>query len=142
MKITGGRLTFAQQNSRAKARVLENVNVELHDFSAGSAFPFSLAAKLGGGGDFQLNGTAGPIDSTDAAQTPAKVSVKMSGFDLAAAGVDSSSGLAGLLSIDGIAASNGKTLFLNGRSERRKVEARQERIARARACGVRFCAGT
>ena len=45
-----------------------------------SAFP----AKLAGGGDIQLNGTAGPINPTDAAQTPAKVKVKLSGFDLAA----------------------------------------------------------
>jgi AsmA protein len=115
VKIANGRLTFAQHHGTAKARVLENVNVEVRSFSATSVFPFSLSAKLAGGGAFELNGTAGPIDPTDAAQTQANVKVKLSGFDLAAAGVESSAGLAGLVSIDGAATSNGRTLFLNGR---------------------------
>jgi AsmA protein len=121
VKITNGRLTFSQRSSNAKARVLENVNVEVRDFSANSAFPFTLAAKLAGGGDITLDGSAGPI-AADAAQTPAKVKVKLSGFDLAAAGVDNSAGLAGLLSIDGVAASNGKTLFVNGRLKADKLK--------------------
>jgi AsmA protein len=115
VKIANGRLTFAQRSGNAKARVLESVNVELRNFYPGAVFPFALSAKLAGGGDIQLNGMAGPVNATDAAQTPAKVKVKLSGFDLAAAGVENSTGLAGLLSIDGAAASNGKTLFLNGR---------------------------
>jgi AsmA protein len=115
VKITNGRLTFAQQGSGAKARVLENVSVELRDFSANSAFPFQLAAKLAGGGDIQLDGTAGPLDASDAAATPAKVTVKLNGFDLAAAGVDGSAGLAGLVSIDGAATSNGTNVSLTGR---------------------------
>ncbi|MGD0363650.1 MAG: AsmA family protein [Bryobacteraceae bacterium] len=115
VKIASGRLTFAQQNSKAKVRELEDVNVELTDFSANSASPFRLSAKLGGGGNIQLNGTAGPIDAADAAQTPAKVKLSLSGFDLAAAGVENSTGLAGLVSIDGSAAADGKTLFVNGR---------------------------
>jgi len=115
VKISNGRLTFAQQNSNAKARALDNVNVELKNFAAGVVFPFALSAKLADTGDLQLNGMAGPINSANAAQTPVKVNVKLSGFDLAVAGFESSTGLAGLLSIDGVAASNGKTLFLNGR---------------------------
>ena len=115
LKISNGLLTLAQQSSHAKARVLESVNIEITNFAAGAVFPFSLSARLAGGGDLQLHGNAGPINDADAAQTPAKVQVKLSGFDLAAAGVASSAGLAGLLSIDGIAASNGKTLFLSGK---------------------------
>src|SRR5580658_651007 len=122
VKIANGRLTFAQQNSNAKARVLENVNVELNNFSASAIFPFTLSGKLAGGGDIQLKGIAGPIDATDAAQTPVKVRLKLSGFDLAAAGVENSTGLAGLLSIDGVAASNGKTLFLNGRLKAERLK--------------------
>jgi len=114
VKITNGRLSFAQQNSHAKARVLESVNVEVDGFSAGSVFPFRLSGRIAGGGDLQLNGRAGPINLGSAAETPAKVTVKLSGFDLAAAGVENGTGLAGLLGINGIAAANGKTLFLNG----------------------------
>jgi len=115
VKIAAGRFSFDRQNGNARARVLENVNVEIRDFSTNSVFPFNLSAKLAGGGDIQLNGRVGPINPADAAQTPAKVMVKLSGFDLAAAGVGTSAGLAGLLSMNGIAASNGKTLFFNGR---------------------------
>lgn len=122
VKITNGRLSFAQQGGSSRARVLENVNVEVQDFSASTAFPFSLAAKLAGGGDLHLDGTAGPINPNDAAQTPAKVKVKLAGFDMAAAGVGTSAGLAGLLSIDGVAAANGTTLFLNGRLKAEKLK--------------------
>lgn len=122
VKIANGRLTFAQHNSGAKARVLENVNVEVRDFSAASVFPFTLSAKLAGGGDIRLNGMVGPINATDAAQTPAKVRLKLSGFDLAAAGVENSTGLAGILSIDGSAASNGRTLFVSGRLKAERLK--------------------
>ena len=124
VKIANGRLSFALQNSNAKARMLENVNVELRDFSANSVFPFTLSAKLGGG-DIRFDGRVGPINPTDAVQTPAKVMLKLSGFDMAAAGVGNSASLAGLLSMDGVAASNGKTLFLNGR-----LKAEQLKLAR------------
>ena len=119
VKITNGLISFAQQNSNAKARTLGSVNVELRNFSTASMFPFSLSGKIGSGGDIQLNGTVGPINPTDAAQTPAKVNLKLSGVDLAGAG------LGGLLSIDGVAASNGKTLFLNGH-----LKAAQLKLAR------------
>jgi len=122
VKIANGRLTFAQQNSNAKARVLENVNVEVDGFSTTSVFPFSLSAKLAGGGDMQLKGIAGPINATDVAQTWAKVRLKLSGFDLAAAGVENSTGLAGLVSIDGSAGSNGKILFMNGSVKAEKLK--------------------
>jgi len=122
VKISNGLLTFAQHKSNAKSRVLQNVNVEVDGFSTTSVFPFTLSAKLAGGGDIQLKGMAGPINPTDTAQTPAKVRLQLSGFDLAAAGVENSTGLAGLLSIDGSAGSNGKTLFLSGRLKAEKLK--------------------
>jgi len=125
VEIANGRLTFAAQNGKTQARVAENVNVELDGFSANARFPFKLTAKLAGGGDVRLNGTAGPINSANAVQTPAKVTVKLSGFNLAAAGVEHSTGLAGLLSIDGNASSNGKTVSLDGR-----LKAEQLKLAR------------
>lgn len=125
IKITGGRLSLAQANSSARPRVLEKMDIELRDFSSTTVFPFTLSAKLAGGGDLKLDGNAGPINAADAAQTPAKVRVKLAGFDLAAAGVGTSSGLAGMLSLDGAAATNGAALFLNGR-----VKADQLKLAK------------
>ncbi len=114
VKIANGHISFAEPNSNVKSRELGNVNVEVRNFSANSPFPFTLSAKLAGGGDIQLNGAVGPINPLDTAQTQAKVNVKLSGFDIAAAGVGTSAGLAGLLSVNGIAAWNGRTLYLNG----------------------------
>lgn len=125
VKITKGRLTFAQLGSHAKARVLEDVNIDVRDFSVNSMFPFDLNAKLAGGGDLQIKGAAGPINSSDAAQTPAKMNLKLSGFDLAAAGIDSSGGLAGLVTLSGVAASNGKTIYLNGSVKVEKLKLAQ-----------------
>ena len=141
VEIANGRLTFAAQNGKAQTRVLENVNVELDGFSANARFPFKLTAKLAGGGDVQLNGTAGPINSANAVQTPAKVTVKLSGFNLAAAGVEHSTGLAGLLSNRWRRLVQRQRCLPERAIEGRAVEAGRERIARARARGVRFCAG-
>jgi len=114
VKITNGHLTFAQHSSNAQPRVLDNVNIEVRDFTAHSAFPFSLSAKLVGGGDLKLDGSAGPINSADASQTPAKVRVNLTSLDLAAAGAESAAGLSGVLSVNGAAAWNGRQMFLNG----------------------------
>ncbi len=122
VKIENGRLTFSQQVSNVKSRVLENVAVEVQNFTATSAFPFELTARLAGGGDFHIKGSAGPIDYSDVAQTPAKVTMRLSGFDLASAGVENSTGLAGLVSINGAVASNGKILSVSGRLKAEKLK--------------------
>ena len=116
VRITDGRLSVGQLHGSARPGVLENVGLEVRDFSSASAFPFTLSAKVGGGGDIKLDGTAGPLNSADAAQTPVKLRLKISQLDLAGVGlVESSAGLAGLLSLDGSGASDGRSLRLNGR---------------------------
>lgn len=120
VKIANGWISYAQLGSGAKPRVIENVNVELRDFSANSAFPFSLSSKLAGG-EIQLNGRAGPINPSDAALTPVKVRVRLSGFDVAAVD-ETTAGLGGLLSFNGVAAVNGSTLYLNGRLRGEKLK--------------------
>jgi len=115
IEIHGGRLTLAQPGG-GQPKVLENVDVEMRDFSVRSAFGFRLTGRMAGGGDLQLDGNAGPVDRADVAQTPAKVRVKLAGFDLATAGAG------GLLALEGVAASNGTTLYLNGRIEGRRLK--------------------
>jgi AsmA protein len=113
VRINGGRLSVGQLRG-ARPPVLDNVSLEVRDFSA-AAFPFQLSADVGGGGEIRLDGTAGPIDSADAARTPLKLRLKISRLDLAGAGVVEDSGLAGLLSLDGSGVSDGRSLHLNGR---------------------------
>ena len=98
MKIAGGRLSFAQQNSNAK--LLRQLRVPVQSLrEAGWRRRYPVERD---GGSAQSHGRRGT-----------------------AAGVESSAGLAGLLSIDGVAASNGKTLFLSGR-----LKAEQFKLAR------------
>ena len=116
IKINDGRLSLAKVNSRAKPQTLEKVSAELQDFSATSVFPFSLSAKVGGGGDIKLKGKAGPINQTDAAMTPVAASLNVTRLNLVASGfIEPSSGIAGLASIDGSGSSNGQKLEVNGR---------------------------
>ena len=57
--------------------MLEQVNLELRDFSSTSAFPFSLAAQVHGGGAIKLEGKAGPMNPADSAMTPVSVSLNV-----------------------------------------------------------------
>jgi AsmA protein len=70
VKITNGRVRLGRTLGHWKPLVLEQVNLELQDFSAETAFPFTLSTHLAGGGTIQLSGKAGPINATDAAMTP------------------------------------------------------------------------
>ena len=109
VKISNGRLTF-------KASKLEKVNVELKDFSATSSFPFSLRADVAGGGSIKLDGKAGPIPQADVIETPFDLNLTISALDVAGSGfIPPSSGIAGLISLDGNAASNGHTVNIKGK---------------------------
>jgi AsmA protein len=115
VRVTEGRLSMSELNSRAKPQVLDNVNAEVKDFSPAARFPFTLTSKVASGGDIALQGTAGPIDATDAASTPVEVNLKVTSLNLAGSGfVDPSSGIDGLVSIDGNGSSNGQLLQWKG----------------------------
>ena len=56
VKLTGGRFSVGQSGGKSKPLVLENVGLELRDFSSTSVFPFSFSAKVVGGGQIALDG--------------------------------------------------------------------------------------
>jgi AsmA protein len=102
------------------------VNFELRNFSPASVMPFTLSAKVAGGGDIKLSGKAGPIHTEDVVLTPVDASLNVSRLDLAASGLmDASSGMGGLISVDGTVASNGSSLEVKGR-----VKADQLKLAK------------
>jgi AsmA protein len=114
VKISKGRLTLS--SGKSKARTLENVNIDLRDFSATASFPFSLAADVAGGGSIKLDGKAGPIPQADVIATPFDLSLAIKSLDLAGSGfVDPSSGIAGIATLDGTAASNGHLVNIKGK---------------------------
>ncbi len=123
VKITNGRLKLGRTLGHWKPLVLEQVNLELRDFSATTAFPFSLAAKVAGGGTIQLDGKAGPINPTDSAMTPVNASLKVTQLDLARSGMsDFAPDVAGLVSIDGTGSSDGLIMQVDGKVKAEKVK--------------------
>jgi AsmA protein len=85
--------------------------------------PFSLTASVAGGGEIKIKGKAGPINQTDTVLTPVEVSLTVSKLDLAASQLTApASGMAGLVSLDGSAGSNGRSLQVKGRLKAEKVK--------------------
>jgi AsmA protein len=123
VKITNGRLKLGRTLGHWKPLVLEQVNIEVRDFSATSAFPFSLGANVAGGGTIQLDGKAGPINPTDSAMTPVNASLKVTQLDLARSGMtDFAPDIAGLVSVDGTGSSDGLIMQVDGKVKAEKVK--------------------
>lgn len=121
LKINGARLSLTQ--GRGGPAILENVSVQAKDFKPGSVFPFSMSAKLAGGGGIALEGKAGPINPADAANTPLTASLKITDLGLAASGaVPASSGIDGIVSADGTASSNGQMLSVTATVKAEKLK--------------------
>ena len=126
VRINNGRVTLGRTLGHWKPLVLEQVNIELRDFSAASAFPFTLSTHVAGGGTLSLEGKAGPINPTDAAMTPVHADLHIAQLDLAASGMnDTAPQLAGLVSIDAAGDSDGQLMHLKG-----KLKAEKARLAR------------
>ena len=121
VKITNGRLTL-NRSGASKPVIVEQVNIELQDFSPTSAFPFSVTASMSGGGVLKLNGKAGPLDQTDVAMTPVSASLNVSHLDLALSRLnDFAPTVGGLVSFDGTGDSDGKSVHLNGKLQADKL---------------------
>jgi len=124
IRITNGRLTLSRTVGHWKPLVLEQVNILVQNFSTTSAFQFSLATNIHGGGALKLDGTAGPLNPVDSAMTPLKVNLSVSQLDLAGSGMnDFAPELAGLVTFNGSGDSDGTLMHLTGmvRVDRLKV---------------------
>ncbi len=107
LKINGARLSLTQ--GTGQPQILENVNIEVKDFTPDSAFPFSLSTKIQGGGDVSLEGKAGPIDQANTANTPLMASFKVANMNLDGA-IPGNPAISGVASADGNLNSDGHTL--------------------------------
>jgi AsmA protein len=115
LEIANGRILVGTPGVRGKERVYEDVNLEVTDLSLTSQFPFRVAAKTPGAGAVTLEGRAGPLNVTDAADTPFQASADVSHLDVASTGfIDPSSGLAGLIDFKGSLASEAGRLRSKG----------------------------
>src|SRR5262249_38273624 len=126
VKITGGRFTVAHLGRRGTPLVLDDVNLEVRDFSPGSESPFTFTANVSGGGSVDLNGKAGPLNSTHAAASLLTATLKSRQLELVRSGIaQSAPALGGLISVDGSANSDGKTARIEG-----KIKAEKLKLAR------------
>ena len=115
LELTDGKISIGSVPSRRNPVVYDQVNVTVKNFSFTNSFPVTVSARLPGGGSMKLDGTAGPINATDAALTPGQIKIELRKLDLAqSAIVDPKTGITGLADFDGTATSDGRVVKANG----------------------------
>jgi AsmA protein len=127
IRIQDGELALSTAGEHTRPLVLRNVDIEVKDFAAASEFPFSLQAKVAGGGSVALDGKAGPINPSDTAASPASLALKIDGLDLVGSGLaQHAPTLAGLITIDGSGSTDGKTAHIQGKLKAEKLKLAKE----------------
>lgn len=112
------RVGHSSGHAAGKESVYQNVNIVARDISATTPMPFTLSAELPAGGKLELEGTAGPLNQTNAAKSPLDAKITLKHVDLAATGfVDASSGLGGVLDFDGQVKSDGHRVHSEGKAK-------------------------
>ena len=125
LNLKDGRVTVSSTTS-PKTHVYDNLQLEATDVSATSSVPFSLTAKLPGGGSLKVEGKAGPIDSKDASMSPLDAKVSILGMDLGGTGfVDASVGLAGLMDLNATLSSKNGEAHTHGDVKLEKLQVRK-----------------
>ena len=115
LSIKDGQISVADTNAPNRARVYNNVDLTVKNFSFASQFPFTMSADLPGGGTVKLDGTGGPINHTDASLTPLQAKIDVKELDLAKSGfVDPASGFAGTVNFSGTVESDGARAHSSG----------------------------
>ena len=122
LDVNHGEVTMMSAGAKSPS-VYSNVEMETKNFSLASAFPVTLSMDLPGGGTMKLNGTAGPVNATNATFTPVEADVKIDSLDIAKSGfVESSSGLSGIVDLTNhLSAANAKA-HLKGVATMRKLK--------------------
>jgi AsmA protein len=116
LKITNGKLTMIEEGQGAAIpRVLDQVAIDITDFSPAAQFPFKFSGHMAGAGSLALDGKVGPISEADAALTPAQIHFKLTGADLAGSHFfDPSTGIKGLVGAEGDMTWNGTAFDAKG----------------------------
>lgn len=109
LELKNGRIAVGSTGSQ-KRSTYDNVSVVASSVSLTSKFPVTVTADLPGGGNFKVDGTAGPVDQSNAQLTPLDAKLTVSSLNLASTGfLDPSAGLGGVLDLDAtVASQNGE----------------------------------
>lgn len=123
LDITGGKVSIGVAHERGGMQNYQNVNVRVRNFSATSEFPVKVSVLLPGSGTFELDGSAGPINATDASLTPLKGKATISDLDLSRSGyIDRSSGMSGVANVAATFSSDGKKLHSDAQIKAEKLK--------------------
>ncbi|MGD1215425.1 MAG: AsmA family protein [Terriglobales bacterium] len=108
LDLTDGTISLGSISGKRTPIVYDKVNIVVRNFSFTSAFPVIVSARLPGGGSLKIDGTAGPINSTDTSLTPVQAKVNLKKLDLSrSALVDPELGITGSADFDGTLSSDG-----------------------------------
>lgn len=114
LELQNGKITVGTTNSQ-KRNTYDHVTVTASDVSLNSRFPLTVSAELPGGGEFKLDGAAGPVDKADSALTPLNAKIHVGSLDLARTGfLDPNLGLGGLVDMDSTLTSQNGTAETKG----------------------------
>jgi AsmA protein len=115
LELTGGKISFGSIPAKRKPIVYDKVDVVVKNLSLASAFPVTVSLGLPGGGSLKLDGTLGPINSTDVSLSPLQAKLNIKKLDLSqSALVDPSAGISGLADFEGSVTSDGRAAKADG----------------------------
>jgi AsmA protein len=139
LNVRDGRLTVSRAGTADKPRVYDKVDITVSKFSFTNSFPFTMTANLPAGGTLKLDGTAGPINPSDAALTPLQAKVTVHQMNLAASGfIDPASGISGIADFDGTLTSDGHIAKASGTLTGNKLQVVQKGSPAAKPVQVKF----
>ena len=139
LSIKDGQISVADTNAPSRARVYNNVDLTVKNFSFASQFPFTMSADMPGGGTVKLDGTGGPINHTDASLTPMQAKIDVKQLDLAKSGfVDSASGFAGTVNFSGTVESDGTRAHSSGDATAEKLKLSPHGSPAPRAINLKY----
>jgi AsmA protein len=99
LELKSGRITVGSTSSQ-KRSTYDNVSVVASNVSLTAKFPVTVTADLPGGGNFKVDGNAGPVDQTNSVLTPLDAKLTVNSLNLASTGfLDPSAGLGGILDL-------------------------------------------
>src|SRR5271170_2853046 len=100
LELKNGRITVGSTSSQ-KRSTYDNVSVVASNVSLTAKFPVTVTADLPGGGNFKVDGTAGPVNQTNTVLTPLSAKLTVASLNLASTGfLDPSAGLGGILDLN------------------------------------------
>jgi AsmA protein len=121
--IDGADVRIGDAGSSNAPSEYSSVALKITDLSYASRFPFTLSAKTPGNGTLKIKGQAGPLSTTNLAETPVSADLKVQDFNLSSSGlVDPASGVAGMLDFTGEFVSDGQRVHSQGRIHAEKCQ--------------------